>query len=67
MNEVRKCPKCDGEMEIGYLPGAFSWSKGKSLWRIGESRRIFGHACKKCGYMDFYLDRSVKRKGLSHE
>jgi len=58
--EVKKCPKCGGEMEIGYLPGAFSWSAGKGLWRIRKPKRIFGYGCKNCGYVEFYLEQEPK-------
>ena len=58
--EVKKCPKCDREMEIGYLPGAWSWSAGKSLWRIRKPKRIFGYGCKSCGYVEFYLEQEPK-------
>jgi predicted nucleic-acid-binding Zn-ribbon protein len=61
-NEVRQCPKCWGTMELGYLPGAWNWSAGKSLWRFKDPRRIFGHACKNCGYVEFYLEKKTKRK-----
>ncbi|MDH5782672.1 MAG: hypothetical protein OEZ35_03280 [Candidatus Bathyarchaeota archaeon] len=47
-------------MEEGYLPGAFSWSAGKSLWRIRKPRRIFGYGCKNCGYVEFYLEKEKK-------
>ena len=62
MREVKKCPKCGNETEIGYLPGAFSWSKGKSLWSIREPRRIFGYACKKCGHVEFYLETKEEER-----
>jgi len=58
--EVKKCPKCGREMEIGYLPGAWSWSAGKSLWRIRKPKRIFGYGCKNCGYVEFYLEQEPK-------
>jgi hypothetical protein len=28
-SEVKKCPKCGGEMEEGYLPNAPRWKRGK--------------------------------------
>lgn len=61
MNEagVKKCSKCGGEMEIGHLPGAFSWSAGKSLWSIKKPLRIFAYRCENCGYVEFY---AVKKK-----
>ncbi len=56
-SEVKKCPKCGGEMEIGYLPGAFSWSAGKNLCGIaildyravGETPKSFLKKCVQCG------------------
>lgn len=59
---VRQCPKCGGLMELGYLPGAWSWSVGKSLWRPRNQRRIFGYACKVCGLVEFYLEKKMKKK-----
>jgi len=61
-SEVKKCPKCGGEMEIGYLPGAWSWSAGKSLWSIRRPKRIFGYGCKNCGYVEFCLEMKKKKE-----
>jgi len=55
--EVKKCSKCGGEIEIGYLPGAFSWSAGKNLWSIKKPSRIFAYRCKNCGYVEFYTEK----------
>jgi len=60
MTENKTCPKCGEEMEEGYLPGAFSWSAGKSLWRIRKPRRIFGYGYRNCGYVEFYLEKEKK-------
>jgi predicted nucleic-acid-binding Zn-ribbon protein len=56
-SEVKKCPKCGGNLEIGYLPGAFSWSAGRSLWSIRRSSRIFAYRCENCGYVEFYAEK----------
>lgn len=61
-SEVKKCPKCGGQMEIGYLPNAWNWSAGKSLWKMQQPRRIFGHGCKNCGYVEFYLEKSPRKE-----
>jgi len=58
-SEVKKCPKCSGEMEIGNLNDILYWHRGKSVWTFSRSRRIHGFACKKCGYVEFYLDKKV--------
>ena len=60
MSEIKKCPKCGGEMEVGYLPGAWNWYYGRSLWSMQRIKRIFGYACKKCGYVEFYLERNER-------
>jgi len=60
-NEFKRCPNCGGEMEIGNLNGAFYWHKGASIWTINWGRRIHGFACKKCGYVEFYLDKKVSK------
>jgi predicted nucleic-acid-binding Zn-ribbon protein len=60
MNEsdVKKCPKCGGEMEIGYLSRAPFWLRGKSMYKFGVNPpRIYGFACKNCGYVEFYLEK----------
>jgi len=55
--EIKSCPKCGGDMEIGYLPGAFSWSADKSLWSIKKPSRIFAYRCENCGYVEFYTEK----------
>jgi predicted nucleic-acid-binding Zn-ribbon protein len=56
-SEVKKCPKCGKEMEIGYLPGAFSWSAGRSLWSIKNPLKILAYRCKNCSYVEFYTEK----------
>jgi predicted nucleic-acid-binding Zn-ribbon protein len=60
-NEAKTCPKCGGEMEIGNLHGVYYWQRGKSIWTIHRGRRIHGFACKKCGYVEFYLDKKMSK------
>lgn len=52
--EVKKCPKCGGEMDVGFLPGSPWWGRGESLWSFESPTRIFAYRCKKCGYVEFY-------------
>lgn len=52
-----KCPKCNGEMEKGFI------NKGLGVWKgdINDKPRIqeplnptIVYVCIKCGYMEFY-------------
>lgn len=54
---IKKCPKCSGEMEVGYLHNAPYWRHGRSLWNIGWDGRIFAYKCKNCGYVEFYFEK----------
>lgn len=55
--EAMKCPKCGGNMEIGHLDGAYHWIWGTSYFRSRYGSRIWGYACKKCGYVEFYKEK----------
>jgi hypothetical protein len=56
-NEVKKCPKCSGEMEIGYFRDAPWWRKGKSLMQFGFGPRIYAYKCKQCGFTELWGDK----------
>ena len=56
-SEVKKCPKCGGEMVHGKI-GTVSWPLGlmgwfhlrkKGDWLGGNSREIQAYSCKNCG------------------
>jgi predicted nucleic-acid-binding Zn-ribbon protein len=53
LSEVKKCPKCGGEMEEGFLPGAPHWKPGRGIFGL-RGYRIFGYRCKNCGFVEFY-------------
>lgn len=55
--EAVKCPKCGGEMEIGYLNDAPYWRRGRSLIAVGRCPRIYAYACKNCGFVEFYTQK----------
>ncbi|MDH5482318.1 MAG: PF20097 family protein [Candidatus Bathyarchaeota archaeon] len=65
MNEVRKCPKCDGEMEQGCIrPGGYMpvrFSDSESFWFRGRQRKIYAFSCKVCGYTELYTEKSEKK------
>ena len=66
-----QCPKCDGNMEQGFVPdfahGAIvvsSWHAGqpkKSFWRktkvtFKEGLPLGAFRCSSCGFLEFYAD-----------
>jgi predicted nucleic-acid-binding Zn-ribbon protein len=59
MNEVKKCPKCNGEMETGYLRDAPWWRKGTRLPALGFGPRVFAYKCKNCAYIELYAEKKA--------
>ena len=57
MSEVKKCPKCGGEMEVGFLNNAPYWRNGRSHWGFGRDGKVFGYKCRNCGYIEFYFEK----------
>ena len=51
------CPKCRGKMEEGYLLGAWSWMSNSNQSNTRQAKKIFGFACKKCSFVEFYLKK----------
>ena len=56
MSETKTCPKCSGEMRIGYLSSASHWSEGTSMWARPKAR-AYAYACRDCGYIEFCLEQ----------
>jgi len=57
MSEVKKCPKCGGEMVSGEaLVGWGYW--GFRLKKTGDmvGDKIVAFYCKNCGYIEFYKE-----------
>jgi len=60
--EVKKCPKCDGIMEDArslttswnLVEWEVSLKKKKAIW-FGD--KITPFYCKKCGYIELYLEK----------
>ena len=46
-------------MEKGYFP--WSWISDKNQTNPREAEKIFGYACKNCGYVEFYLKEKKNR------
>lgn len=61
MSEVKKCPKCSGEMVQGeflkHLPKVIvSPKKGRR-----SLDRVIPTYCKKCGFMEIYKEMKEKK------
>jgi predicted nucleic-acid-binding Zn-ribbon protein len=56
MNEVKKCPKCGGEMKDAAL---FPRSTLGGFWK---PRTVLPYVCRVCGYIELYekANREVK-------
>jgi predicted nucleic-acid-binding Zn-ribbon protein len=61
MSEIKKCPKCGGNMEAGYLSNAPYWRRGRSLFAIGWAGRIFAYKCRQCGYTELWGDKEGEK------
>lgn len=61
MSEIKKCPKCGGEMAEAKLwsYGGIRIGKKGTVGVMGDNIRTF--YCKECGYLEFY------REGIGHK
>jgi predicted nucleic-acid-binding Zn-ribbon protein len=57
MSEIKKCPKCGRELELGQVRDAPYWRKGIRLLDIGFGERIFAYRCASCGYIELYAQK----------
>lgn len=61
MSEVKKCPKCSGEM----VQGEFLKNLPKVIVFPKKGRRSFDRViptyCKKCGFMEIYKEMREKK------
>jgi predicted nucleic-acid-binding Zn-ribbon protein len=61
MSEVKKCPKCGGEMEKGRdLRGYGSLTLRKSGDWFGDM--IIPLYCKNCGFIELYNRKYIKKR-----
>ena len=64
MEKIKKCPKCDSDMEMGELldigqatSTAQTWAKhATSFLGLGtkDARKISSYRCKSCGFIENY-------------
>ena len=52
VSEVKKRPKCEGEMKKGYLTDAPWWRRGERLLAWGFGPLVFAYRCKDCGNIE---------------
>ena len=61
MSEVKKCPKCDGEMVQGEflknLPKVVVFTKEDQR----SCERVIPNYCKKCGFIEIYKEMKKKQ------
>jgi len=55
LSEVKKCPKCGGEMEKGEL------LPRSTLGGFWKPKRILPYVCKRCGYIELYREMKEKK------
>jgi len=59
-NKVKRCPKCNGEIERGILTQSrfggswFRFVKSESIWYMGNTEKAVAFRCKQCGYIEVY-------------
>jgi predicted nucleic-acid-binding Zn-ribbon protein len=69
MGEVKKCPKCGGEMESGVIKGYmapvwFESAEVKGMLGFGKNSAVIVYSCKLCGYIEMYRHpRSLPKTG----
>jgi len=56
MSEVKKCPKCGGEMKKTEL------TRPPSLGGFWKPKRIIPYVCQECGYIEIYKEMKEKRE-----
>ncbi len=62
-SEVKKCPKCNGEMIHGSkenLERNFACTRGEPNPEVPQVVKVQSYYCKNCGYIEFY--RELKEK-----
>lgn len=57
MNEVKKCPKCKGEMEWRHIRGYGFRDLAISVGRFSSAEeKVTASVCKRCGYIELYKE-----------
>jgi len=64
-SEIKKCPKCGGEMREGKLRGAagvYIRFDTSGSWLFPSYESFEGFMCQKCGFIEFYKEMKEKRE-----
>ena len=67
MSEVKKCPKCKGEMIQGSkenLERNFACTRGEPHPEVPQLVKVQSYYCKNCGYIEFYREIKENEKGV---
>jgi predicted nucleic-acid-binding Zn-ribbon protein len=61
MNEVKKCPKCGGEMEKGRDLRGYGFI---TLRKIGDwyGDKVIPLYCTNCGFIELYNEKYIKKE-----
>jgi predicted nucleic-acid-binding Zn-ribbon protein len=65
MSEVKKCPKCSGEMVKGSkenLERNFACTRGEPKPEVPQNVKVQSYYCKSCGYVEFYRELTVEER-----
>ena len=65
LSEVKKCPKCRGEMIRGSkenLEGNFACTRGEPNPEVPQIVKVQSYYCKSCGYMEFYRELMAEER-----
>ena len=56
MHEVKKCPKCDGDMKKGFRLGSYTEiTVAKEGEIVGDYIDVF--MCQNCGFIELYKEK----------
>lgn len=68
-NEMKKCTKCCGEIEIGHPDEDYQWNQGTNYFQPRYGPRIWAHEFKNCGCVEFCEESedsgSLRKEGVN--
>jgi predicted RNA-binding Zn-ribbon protein involved in translation (DUF1610 family) len=67
MSDVKKCPKCGGEMIRGSnenLGRNFACTRSEPKPEELRVGKVLSYCCRNCGYVGFYKEMKEKKEGV---